>query len=268
MTARGSRSDAWWCQLVVGHAAGATRKRAADVARTPWGWMLSSPAAPEVWILNRAQIVPRAGGLPPEEVADDVVARHRALGLRHVAADVRSSGDAATIGPALARAGLTVAALEVLVADPAALLAGIPEPPGIVVAPAPPEEAVGLRHAGSADLPEPERSQVAEQWALVPADDVVHLLARDADGAAVGAAVVHLASLHVELDDVLAHPDRRGRGVGTALVRAAAALAAARGAEGIGLLADPGDAAAAWYRRLGLRPVGTTVTAARAGADR
>jgi GNAT superfamily N-acetyltransferase len=262
----GERSDERWRQLLVGHAAAAVRKRAPAVERTAWGWMLHAPALPRVWALNRAQIVPGAGGLAPDAVVADVLEHHRRRGLSHVAADVRADGDVPALAPALARAGLVVAALEVLVADPATLADEAAARPGVAVAVEDPEAARGLRHAASADLPEPERTEVAAQWSPGGDPQTLHLLARDGADTPVGAAVLHLARLHVELDDVLTHPDHRRAGVGTAIVGAAAAIARDRGVGAVGLLSDPGSPAARWYRRLGFVPVGPAVSAVRAAA--
>lgn len=273
MRPSGSRSDEWWCQLVVGHAAGAVRKRAAHAERTAWGWMLTTPAAPRVWALNRAQVVPRAGDLEPAAVVEGIEAAHRAAGLAHRAVDLRSLTDAARLRPALAAHGLVPLTLEVLAVDPAELLerarAAVPGTGtgtgdgSVQVACEPPEAAIPVRATVDGDGDADEQRQVAQQWALAPGPSTRHLLARDAVGAPVGAAVVHLASLHLEIDDLLTAAGHRGRGIGTALLVAAATLAVERDVARIALLADPGDRPAAWYRRLGFVAVGRTTQAIR-----
>lgn len=57
-----------------------------------------------------------------------------------------------------------------------------------------------------------------------------------------GTAVVALGPIGVA-------PDRQGRGIGAALVRAAVAVAAGRGVPAVIVLGDPG-----WYARFGFRP--------------
>ncbi|WP_320670793.1 GNAT family N-acetyltransferase [Patulibacter defluvii] len=263
----GQRSDQWWCQLIVGHGAGAVRQRAAAAERTPWGWMLTTPAVPRVWAVNRAQVVPRAGDLAADEVVAGIDAAHRAAGLAHRAVDLRSLADAERMQEALVAADLVPLSLEVLTVDPVELrertaVAPAAEP-AVTVAAEPAEAAIPVRATAAGDGDEEERRQVTAQWSLAPARHVTHLLARDADGQPLGGVVVHLASLHVEVDDLVTAAGHRGRGVGTALLAAVAELAVARDVGRVGLLADPADRPAAWYRRLGFLPVGRTVQAIR-----
>ncbi len=266
----GPRSDDWWCELTVGHAAGASRARATQARRAPFGWMLLTPEAPLVWAVNRAQVVPNAGGLDAAETVTAVEAAHDAAGLAHRAVDLRGRGDARRLAPVLRAAGYVVQELHVLAAAPAELAERTRPRPGrsYVVAPEGPEAAEPVRQAaeeGQDRTPE-ERRQVARQWSLAPARDTVHLVARDAAGEAVGSLVVHLASLHLELDDVLTHPARERAGVGTALLAAAAELGRRRDVGRLTLLADPNDYAASWYGRRGFRAVGRTATAHRVPA--
>lgn len=262
------RSDKWWTELTVGHAAGVVRARAADARRTPFGWMLHTPAAPHVWAVNRAQIVPGAGGLDPADTITAVEAAHDACGLTHRAVDVRSRADATRFAAVLRAAGYVVVELAVLVARPDELAERTRPRPGrrFTVAPYGPGAGLDVRRAAGAmetSRSEREREEVATQWALAPAEHATHLVARSDVGEATGVAVVHAASLHVELDDVLTHPAHERSGVGTAMLRAAAGLAADRGVEGVSLLVDPNAHAASWYLRRGFRRVGATVQAHR-----
>ncbi|MGX6449447.1 GNAT family N-acetyltransferase, partial [Patulibacter sp. S7RM1-6] len=181
--------------------------------------------------------------------------------------DVRSRGDARRLAATFRAAGYVVAEHHVLAADPTELRARTTPRPGrsYVVAPEGPEAAEPVRRAaeeGQERTPE-EREQVARQWSLVPAADVLHLVARDAAGDAVGSLVVHLASLHLEVDDVLTHPARERAGVGTALLAAVAELGLRRDVGRVTLLADPNDYAASWYARRGFATVGRTTAAHR-----
>lgn len=263
------RSDTWWAELTVGHAAGVVRGRAAHARRTTFGWMLTTPEAPYVWSVNRAQVVPGAGGLDPADTVTAVEAAHDAAGLTHRALDVRSHADATRLGAVLRASGFTVVRLAVLAADPVDVLARSTPRPGRrwTVAPYGPRAAEPVRRAANASLltghAAEEQEQVAAQWSLAPAEGAAHLVARSDAGEAVGSCVVHRASLHVELDDVLTHPVHERAGVGTALVRATADLAQAADVARITLLADPNDYAAGWYRRLGFREIGSTVQAHR-----
>jgi ribosomal protein S18 acetylase RimI-like enzyme len=266
------RSDQWWAELTIGHAAGVVRGRAADARRTPFGWMLTTPTLPHVWSVNRAQIVPGAGGLDPADTITAVEAAHDAAGLTHRALDVRSRADAGRLGAVLRAAGFTIAQLTVLAADPAEVLARTEPRPGRrwTVAPYGARAAEPVRRAANdtlmRDRSAEEREQVAVQWSVAPAAGAAHLVARSDAGEAVGALVLHRGSLHFELDDVLTHPVHERSGVGTALVRAAAQMAQDRDVGRLTLLADPNDYAAAWYRRLGFRDVGQTTQAHRDAA--
>jgi GNAT superfamily N-acetyltransferase len=264
------RSDAWWAELTVGHAAGVTRARAADARRTTFGWMLTTPAAPRVWAVNRAQVIPGAGGLDPAETVTAVEAAHDAAGLTHRAADLRSRGDARRLTAVLRAAGFTVFELAVLAAAPADVLARTAPRPGRTwtVAPYGPRAAEPVRRAAEelTDRTAEEREQVATQWSLAPAEAAAHLVARSDTGDAVGSAVVHRASLHVELDDVLTHPVHEGSGVGGALLRATARMADDLDVARITLLAEPNSYAAGWYGRLGFREIGRTTQAHRDAA--
>jgi ribosomal protein S18 acetylase RimI-like enzyme len=265
----GERSDKWWAELTVGHAAGVVRGRASQARRTTFGWMLHTPEAHHVWAVNRAQVVPGAGGLDPVETVTAVEAAHDAAGLTHRALDVRAHADAARLSPVLRAGGFTVVRLAVLAADPADVLERAKPRPGRrwTVAPYGPRAAEPVRRAAGASLlaahAAAEHEQVATQWSLAPAEGAAHLVARSDVGEAVGSCVVHRASLHFELDDVLTHPLHERAGVGTALVRATAELAQARDVARITLVADPNDYAAGWYRRLGFREIGSTVQAHR-----
>ena len=110
------------------------------------------------------------------------------------------------------------------------------------VAPYGPGAGLDVRRAAGAmetSRSERDREEVATQWSLAPAEGAAHLVARSDVGEAVGCAVVHRASLHLELDDVLTHPAHERSGVGAAILRATAAMALDRGVAGITLLADP-----------------------------
>lgn len=262
------RSDKWWTELTVGHAAGVVRGRAADARRTPFGWMLHTPAAPHVWAVNRAQVVPGAGGLDPADTVTAIEAAHDAAGLTHRAVDVRSAADARRFGAVLRAAGYVVVELAVLAAAPDDVVPRTKPRPGRrwTVAPYGPGAGQDVRRAAGAmetSRPEREREELATQWSVAPAEHASHLVARSDVGEAVGVAVVHRGSLHLELDDVLTHPAHERSGVGTAILRAVAGMAADRGAEGITLLADPNSFAASWYLRRGFRRVGSTVQAHR-----
>jgi ribosomal protein S18 acetylase RimI-like enzyme len=262
------RSDTWWAELTVGHAAGVTRARAADARRTTFGWMLTTPAAPHVWAVNRAQVVPGAGGLDPADTVTAVEAAHDAAGLTHRAIDLRSHADASRLGAVLRAAGYVVLDLAVLAVDPEVLVERARPRPGRrwTVAPYGPGAGVDIRRAaGSMETSrsEREREQVATQWSVAPADDAAHLVARSDTGEGVGVAVVHRASLHVEVDDVLTHPAHERSGVGTAIMRAVGGLAIDRDVARVTLLADPNSYAAGWYERLGFRRIGKTTQAHR-----
>jgi GNAT superfamily N-acetyltransferase len=263
----GERSDDWWAELTIGHAAGVTRARAAEARRTTFGWMLTTPAAPLVWSVNRAQVVPGAGGLDPAETVTAVEAAHDAAGLTHRAVDLRSRGDARRLGAVLRAAGFAVFELTVMAATPADVLARTAPRPGRTwtVAPYGPRAAEPVRRAAEelTDRSRDEREQVATQWSVAPAEGAGHLVARSDAGEAVGSAVVHRASLHLELDDVLTHPAHERAGVGTALLRATARMAEDLDVARVTLLAEPNSYAAGWYGRLGFREIGRTTQAHR-----
>lgn len=265
------RSDEWWAQLTVGHAAGVTRGRAEQARRTTFGWMLETPAAPRVWALNRAQVVPGAGGLDPAETVTAVEASHDAAGLTHRAVDLRSHGDARRLGAVLRASGYVVTELAVLAADPRALAEATRPRPGRRWTVAPYGLGAGLdvrRAAESMETSrgEREREEVATQWVVAPAADAAHLVARSDVGEAVGCCVVHRGNLHLEVDDLLTHPAHERSGVGSAVLRAVAGMAQEADVARVTLLADPNDYAAAWYGRLGFRRVGGTVQAHRDAA--
>jgi GNAT superfamily N-acetyltransferase len=262
------RSDKWWAELTVGHAAGATRARAAEARRTTFGWMLHTPAAPLVWAVNRAQVVPGAGGLDPADTITAIEAAHDAVGLTHRAVDLRAEDDARRLGAVLRAAGYVVAELAVLAAEPGALAERTRPRPGRrwTVAPYGPGAGLDVRRAAESmetSRSEREREQVATQWSVVPAPDATHLVARSDLGEPVGGCVVHRASLHVEVDDLLTHPAHERSGVGTAVLRAVAGLALDLDVGRVTLLADPNEPSAGWYERLGFRRIGTTVQAHR-----
>jgi len=262
------RSDTWWAELTIGHAAGVVRGRAADARRTPFGWMLHTPDAPHVWAVNRAQVVPGAGGLDAADTITAVEAAHDAAGLTHRALDVRSKGDARRLGAVLRAAGYVVLDLDVLAVDPETLTASTRPRPGRrwTVAPYGPGAGQDVRRAAGAmetSRSEREREEVATQWSVAPAEGAAHLVARSDVGEAVGCAVVHRASLHLELDDVLTHPAHERSGVGAAMLRAAAGMAIERDVARVTLLADPNSYAAGWYSRLGFRRIGATTQAHR-----
>lgn len=264
----GPRSDEWWCELTVGHAAGAARKRAGQHRRTAFGWMLTTPAAPTVWAVNRAQVVPGAGGLDQVEVVTAVEAAHDAAGLTHRAVEVRSRADAKRLAPALRAAGYAVAELEVLAVDPRDLLERTATTTATtaditVATDATASDCLPVERSASGDGPPAEQEQIARQWLLAPGVDLAHVLARDCAGTPVGTTAVHLGNLHLEIDDLLTVPEQRGTGVGTAVLRAVAALGVSRDVGRITLLADPRGSAAQWYRRRGFAPIGRTTQAIR-----
>jgi GNAT superfamily N-acetyltransferase len=85
-----------------------------------------------------------------------------------------------------------------------------------------------------------------------------YLVAWD-DDRPVGHAHVAWAGGHVgvpEIQDMYVLPERRGRGIGAALVEAAEALAAARGHRRISLSVDEAGEARRLYERLGYRDAG------------
>lgn len=266
MQPAGPRSDEWWCELTVGHAAGAARKRAAEHRRTAFGWMLTTPVAASVWAVNRAQVVPGAGDLDQIEVVTAVEAAHDAAGLTHRAVDIRSRADAKRLAPALRAAGYAVAELEVLAVDPRELLDRTADgaETGIeVTTTASAGDCVAVERTASGDGPPAEREQIARQWVLAPGTDVAHVLARDAAGTPVGTAAVHLGNLHLEIDDLLTVAEQLRSGVGTAVLRTVAELGVTRDVGRITLLADPRGSAAQWYRRRGFAPIGRTTQAIR-----
>lgn len=265
------RSDKWWAELTIGHAAGVSRARAAEARRTTFGWMLHTAAAPHVWAVNRAQVVPGGGDLDPAETITAIEAAHDAAGLTHRAVDLRSQGDARRLGAVLRAAGYLVIERAVLAAEPAELTERTRPRPGRrwTVAPYGPGAGQDVRRAAGAmetSRSEQEREEVATQWTLAPAEHASHLVARSDVGEAVGVAVAHRGSLHLELDDVLTHPAHERSGVGTAVLRAAAGLAAELDVARVTLIVDPNDAAAGFYGRRGFRRIGTTVQAHRDAA--
>lgn len=262
------RSDKWWAELTIGHAAGVSRARAGHARRTPFGWMLHTAAAPHVWAVNRAQVVPGGGGLDPAETITAIEAAHDAAGLTHRAVDLRSQGDARRLGAVLRAAGYLVVERAVLAAEPEELSERTRPRPGRrwTVAPYGPGAGQDVRRAAGAmetSRSEREREEVATQWTLAPAEHAAHVVARSDVGESVGVAVVHRGSLHLELDDVVTHPAHERSGVGTAMLRATAGLALERDVARITLVVDPNDPAAGWYGRRGFRRVGTTVQAHR-----
>lgn len=262
------RSDKWWAELTIGHAAGVARGRAGDARRTPFGWMLHTAQAPHVWAVNRAQVVPGGGGLDPAETITAVEAAHDAVGLTHRAVDLRSPGDARRLGAVLRAAGYLVVERAVLAAEPHDLTERTRPRPGRrwTVAPYGPGAGQDVRRAAGAmetSRSEREREEVATQWTLAPAERAAHLVARSDVGEAVGVAVAHRGSLHLELDDVLTHPAHERSGVGTAILRGAAGLALEHDVARVTLLVDPDGAAAGWYARRGFRRIGATVQAHR-----
>ncbi|WP_370249336.1 ribosomal protein S18-alanine N-acetyltransferase [Nocardioides sp.] len=83
------------------------------------------------------------------------------------------------------------------------------------------------------------------------------IAARDADGAALGYAVVAVVDVDAELQRIAVAPDVRGRGVGEALVRGVAELSRSRGATRLLLEVREDNAPAlALYRRTGFGDLG------------
>lgn len=265
------RSDQWWTELTVGHAAGVVRGRASEARRTTFGWMLLTPEAPHVWAVNRAQIVPGAGGLDPAETVTAVEAAHDAAGLTHRALDLRSNGDAKRLGAVLRASNYDVLDLDVLAIEPSVLVGATRPRPGRrwTVAPYGPGAGLDVRRAAGAmetSRSEREREEVATQWSVAPAEGAAHLVARSDVGESVGCVVAHRGSLHLELDDLLTHPAHERSGVGAALLRAAGAMALDHDVARVTLLSEPNSYAAGWYARLGFRRIGGTTLASRDAA--
>jgi ribosomal protein S18 acetylase RimI-like enzyme len=87
------------------------------------------------------------------------------------------------------------------------------------------------------------------------------VLAVHEDGAQVAFAELDRVGRSAEIARVYVHPDHRGRGLGTAVTRAA--IAAAAGAEDLWIVADDEGRAKDLYARLGFRPKWTVVQTLR-----
>jgi ribosomal protein S18 acetylase RimI-like enzyme len=81
------------------------------------------------------------------------------------------------------------------------------------------------------------------------------------DGQPTGFAQVEYHGDGAEITQVYIRPDRRGRGLGTAMT--AAAIRAGSGAEDLWIFADADDRPQKLYERLGFRPVHTVMNATR-----
>ena len=138
------------------------------------------------------------------------------------------------------------------------------------------EPVPAVRFAGAADLPSllalfavsevsaaaQPRERAEQIWRETLAQPGLHVLVAD-DGARIGASCMLVTApnllrqgrRHGFLENVVSHPDLRGRGYGTAVVRAALAYAWATGCHHVLMQSGRADVRVhAFYERLGFKP--------------
>jgi len=111
----------------------------------------------------------------------------------------------------------------------------------------------GLVEAGRLD----EIRRVAERYSVAVTEDMAALIDPGEPTDPIAFAQLERIGSAAEVAQVYVHPDHRGRGVGTALTRAA--IAAAGDAGDLWITADEEDRAKDLYARLGFRPVWTSM---------
>ncbi len=208
-----------------------------------------------------------APGQTPDELVQELLApyvRTATAMLWHTDGDVDPGLEAA-----LRAAGLTVVEQEpAMVADLDPIAVAVEAPPGVVVQEV--DDLVGLRAwmcvllgldpRAEAAVPERVRPRLsalvaARAGVALPGGDrhAPHLLAT-ADGLPVGCAAVFTSGPAAVVDHVVTARPWRGRGIGTALTRAAMAAGSAAGHDRAVLTASPDGVGI--LRALGFTPVG------------
>jgi len=123
---------------------------------------------------------------------------------------------------------------------------------------------------GWLDTPDPAEARA--YWQSVVSKPVNVLLLAAEDGHVVGTAYLELAQREngrhrAEVNKVLVHPDRQGKGIGRMVMDALEASARARGRTLLHLDTDQFDGSNAFYMRCGYTPAGTVPNWARSGQD-
>jgi len=107
------------------------------------------------------------------------------------------------------------------------------------------------------DFPEYEYEAYMAAAREVAVSMGARMLAVREQGVAVAFAQIQRSPGGAEINSVYVHPDHRGRGLGTAVTRAA--ISSCAGAEDLWIVADDEDRAKELYARLGFRGVWTTI---------
>jgi ribosomal protein S18 acetylase RimI-like enzyme len=144
-----------------------------------------------------------------------------------------------------------------------------PPGPEIPVEAVPYDAVGGLREAWDAeDSPAPGTAAHRAQARTLALRRQVRVLAATEAGVPIGFAELDRAGAVAEITEVFVHPQHRGRGCGAALLRQA--TAAASDARDLWICADDEDRPKALYRRLGFRPVWSSMEFLRlpGGAER
>ncbi|HZU61505.1 MAG TPA: GNAT family N-acetyltransferase [Solirubrobacteraceae bacterium] len=227
---------------------------AEEVHEIEEGWVVRTPALPEVWSLNHLRLVTE---VTPDRTIELCQAHLGGTGFHHVI--VEHEAAALRLGQALPRAGweVDVELHSVLAHDP-----DRDTDTSLVVEPEE-EEALGLVRRWLAEdetlhLDREGLRQVVESDRLTwRARQARRLGVREPDGRLVGLTLVFSDGPVAQVETVYVIPEARGRGYARALVTRAAGLA--RGEHELTfIVADDNDWPKELYARLGFDPVGRT----------
>jgi GNAT superfamily N-acetyltransferase len=222
-----------------------------EVRRMPHATALLTPALPLVWQLNAVRVEDHDAG-PGELVAaaDDALghASHRKLVVHDQALGAR-------LAPALARDGWNVYRLLVMVRDRPSEREVAPGVAGEV------DRATGARALAAFRREQPFGWQEEAVEQLTAMDERYGSATRARDFAApleepAAACRLYTGAGLAQVDEVGTLERRRRRGYASAVVTAAADVAAAEGCAPVFLLTDAADWPRHLYARLGFSPVG------------
>jgi ribosomal protein S18 acetylase RimI-like enzyme len=229
--------------------------RIAHVEPAWWGAVVTDARFPAIWDINYARVDAAAVDLTLREVADALLPALVGTDTFHV---VSFHPEATTsLLAEISTLGHTVSwdLVMDLVAEPEVA------PTGVDVEPLDPGHELWSRVGPSLALfgndPIVAEQLLAIEAAITDPGLKRWLGVRDGDGVVVALAAVVVLEGVGYLDNVATFPEARGRGLATALIARAVALARDQGAEHVSLFADADDAVVVrMYERLGFREVG------------